>query len=125
LVEKLSQMCLNSRADSTRRCYKNVFEKWCKWCVSVKLPSFPATEFHECQFQHVPNSHKTSCSDHAPLFRSGPCQEEILLKSIINTYKTLHSSKNIPAMSLEIRAMPNSVLHYDHAKTHSSTLPSR
>lgn len=46
LAEKLPQMCLNSRADSTRRCYKNAFEKWCKWCVSVKLPSFPATEFH-------------------------------------------------------------------------------
>jgi hypothetical protein len=46
LAEKLAQMCLNSRADSTRRCYKNAFEKWCKWCVSVKLPSFPATEFH-------------------------------------------------------------------------------
>ena len=45
-AEKLPQMCLNSRADSTRRCYKNAFEKWCKWCVSVKLPSFPATEFH-------------------------------------------------------------------------------
>ena len=39
-------MCVNSRADSTRRCYKNAFEKWCKWCVSVKLPSFLATEFH-------------------------------------------------------------------------------
>jgi hypothetical protein len=31
---------------SFTRCYKNAFEKWCKWCVSVKLPSFPATEFH-------------------------------------------------------------------------------
>ena len=29
-----------------------------------------------------------------------------------------HSSKKIPAMPREIRAMPNSVLHDDHAKTH-------
>jgi hypothetical protein len=45
-LAELPQMCVNSRADSTRRCYKNAFEKWCKWCVSVKLPSFLATEFH-------------------------------------------------------------------------------
>jgi hypothetical protein len=42
----MSISTLFTRADSTRRCYRNAFEKWCKWCVSVKLPSFPATEFH-------------------------------------------------------------------------------
>ena len=31
-----------------------------------------------------------------------------------------YSSKNIPTMPQEIRAMPNSVIHYDHAKTHNS-----
>lgn len=46
LAEKVPLMYLNSRAESTRRCYKYAFEKWCKWCVFHKLPSFPATEFH-------------------------------------------------------------------------------
>ena len=53
LAEKLPQMCLNSRADSTRRCYKIAFEKWCKWCVSVKLPVSSINEvFYSISWAH-------------------------------------------------------------------------
>jgi hypothetical protein len=73
LAEKLPQMCLNSRVDSTRRCYKNAFEKWCKWCVSVKLPSFPATEFHVSLYLiHLSDLRKSVSSIKEAFYKKNP-----------------------------------------------------
>ena len=46
LVKLLPEICLNSRAETTRRVYRNTFNKFYKWCVLYNISSLPASDFH-------------------------------------------------------------------------------
>ena len=69
LVEKLPETCLNSKADTTRRCYKNFFNRWSKWCVSHNIISIPASELHVSLYLiHLSDSNKSSSSINEALY---------------------------------------------------------